>query len=111
MKESSYNRLFLSLSLLYSFLKKTNLFLLTSHRVPDENDRSLPDAAFLQLLQDVFASVHQARFEALLRARVAPLRDGCIEVDPDDSNPVPHHAVSLQPIARPAEAVVVGAIK
>ena len=75
----------------------------------NKNDRPLPDAASLQLVQDVLAPIHQARLEALGRAGVAPLAYRCVEVDADDSNPVPHHAVGFEPVTGPAVAVVVGA--
>ena len=72
---------------------------------------SFADSAFLQLLQDVVASIVQASLEALFGTGVTPLRQVGVKVDPDDANAVPYHAVVFQPVARPAVAVVVSAIK
>ena len=75
----------------------------------DKHDRTLANAAALQLGQDVLAAIGQARLEAFGWTGVAPLADRSVEVDADDSNAVPHHAVGFKPVPRPAVAVVVGA--
>ncbi len=72
---------------------------------------SFADSAFLQLLQDVIASIVQTGLEALFGTGVTPLRQVRVEVDPDDANAVPHHAVVFQPVTWPTVAVVVCAIK
>ena len=79
-----------------------------AERMTDEDDRPLPDAARLQLLEDVGTPVGKVRPEALAGARVAPLAEVRVEVDADDADVVVGAQLG-HPVAGPAVGVVGGA--